>query len=385
MSRHIFIGLATLLVVMLLTLFTSSPVLAMDIRSGDTVTIAGGEVVDDDLYIGGATIIVDGTINGDLWAAGREITINGTVNGGIVAAAETINVNGDVAHAVRLVGSTVSINGVVNGDLIVFVGNANVASTAEIGGDLLVGAGSLRINGPIKGDVRGGASDITITSSVGGDTELAVERLTIASTASIQGDLTYTSEDEADIQPGAQIRGGITYKPVEAKESAKAGPFAGIGGKVIGFLMVFVAGIVIVLVAPRRSTSIADSIRSKPWLSLGWGAVILFATPIAAIVVCITVIGIPVGLIALALYGIAIYLSQIFVGLFIGRWIIGNFREVQSKAMLVAALASGLVILSLLRLIPFLGFWIGLATALFALGALIVSEAKSRAEAQQLT
>jgi len=89
------------------------------------------------------------------------------------------------------------------------------------------------------------------------------------------------------------------------------------------------------------------------------------------------------GLIALALWGIAIYLAQIPVGLFIGRWIIGHFRGVEGKAIMVGALALGLVILKLLRLIPYLGFFIGLAVILFGLGAVVVSERGRRARARE--
>ena len=122
--------------------------------------------------------------------------------------------------------------------------------------------------------------------------------------------------------------------------------------------------------------------RSRPGPSAGWGALILFVTPIAAIVTCITIIGIPVGLIALALWGIAIYLAQIPVGLFIGRLIIGRSRDVEGKAIMVAALALGLVILKLLRLIPYLGFFIGVAVVLFGLGAVVASERRRRIEAR---
>jgi hypothetical protein len=99
-------------------------------------------------------------------------------------------------------------------------------------------------------------------------------------------------------------------------------------------------------------------------------------------IVCFTVIGIPLGLITLALWGMAIYLSQIPVGLFIGRWIIGRFREVESRGILLGALASGLAILTLLMLIPYLGVAIWLATVLFGFGALLVSERRLRAESQ---
>ena len=366
MSKHIFKGLAVLPIVMLLTVFAAVPVLAAELRQGDTVTVASEEVIDDDLYIAGGTIIIDGTINGDLIAGGGTITVNGTVNGSIMAAGGTVNINGEVTHAVRVIGGTLNISGTIGRDLLVASGEFSMASTAEIGGDLLLGAGTARIDGLIKGDINSG-----------------VDSLTIASTASIQGKLTYISENEANIQSGAQIGGTITHRLPDVKEKTAAG--IGLWGKVIGYLMTLVVGIIIVLLAPRRVKAVTESIRTRPWASLGWGAVILVATPIAAIVAFITIIGIPVGLISLVLYTIAIYLTQLFVGLLIGLWIIGAFRGVETRAALVGALTLGLAILSLLELIPYLGFVIGLATILFGLGAILVSERKLRAEAQNIS
>ncbi len=378
MSKHISKGLIILLVTVLLTFFISAPVLAADLRSGDTMTVASGEVVDDDLYIAGSTITIDGTVNGDLWAVGNTITVNGEVTGSIVAAGQTVNINGNVDHAARLAGNSVNVSGNVRGDLLVFSSQANIASKARIGGDLIFGSGYVHIDGLVEGDIKGGGNQVTIANEVGGNIELQAEKLTVASTADIGGNLTYTSENEADFQSGAKIGGETTHNVPEVKKPV---PLSGIGGKVLGFLMALVTGLIIIVIAPRRSASIADSIRAKPWASLGWGAVILFATPVAAIIACFTVIGIPVALIALVLYAIAIYISQVFVGLFIGRWIIGRFREVESKGIMIGALASGLFIIAILKLIPYLGFWVGLAVALFGLGAMLVSETRSRTQA----
>jgi len=368
MSKHILKGLIVSLLVILLMTFTAVAVLAFDARYGDLVTVASGEVIDDDLYVGGETIIIDGTINGDLIVAGRTIMVNGPVNGSIIAAGQTVNINGDVSRAVRVVGETLNISNTIGGDLLVAGAKFIMASTAEIGGDLLLGVRSARIEGLIKGDMNGG-----------------VDSLTIAPTASIQGKLTYISENEANIQSGAQIGGKITHELYIVKESLTAGIRLGLWGKVIGFLMALVLGIIIVLLAPKRVKAVTESIRTRPWASLGWGALILVATPIAAGIVCITIIGLPLGLIALAHYIIAIYLTQLFVGLLIGQLIIGAFRGVETKAALIGALALGLAILSLLRLIPYLDFFIGLATVLFGLGAILVSERKLRAEAQNIS
>jgi hypothetical protein len=303
-----------------------------------------------------------------------------------MAAGSMINISGDVDHAVRAAGQTLNISGNVSGDLIVFGSVVNVASTAGVKGDLLVGAANVRIDGLIEGDIKGGGSEVTISNGVKGNVELEVESLTILSTANIEGDLTYTSEGKADIQSGAQIGGVTTHNLPEVKEEpAISFPFvlfSGIRGKVMGFLMALVAGLVIILIAPRRLASVSDSIRTRPGPSAGWGALIVFVTPIAAGLVCLTIVGIPLGLIALALWGIGLYLAQIPVSLFIGRLIIGRFRGVEGKAIMVGALALGLIILALLGLIPYVGFFIALAVTIFGLGAVVVSERRRRAEAR---
>ena len=103
MSRRILIGLAALLVLVSVTVLVAVPVLAAELRGGGDVTVASGEVIDEDLYVAGDHIIVNGTINGDLWAAGGTI-INGTVNGSVLAVGGTVNISGEVTHTVRVAG-----------------------------------------------------------------------------------------------------------------------------------------------------------------------------------------------------------------------------------------------------------------------------------------
>ena len=372
--------------VLLLMLFCIVPAFAFDARGGETVTIGKEEVIDGDLYVAGNTIIVDGTVNGDLWACGRVITINGVVTGSVMGASETITITGDIRHALRAVGKTLNINGNVDGDALVAGSDILVGSTARIMGTLLFGSGTANIDGLVGSDIIGGSGEVTIAGEVKGDVKLGADKLTLSPTANIQGNLTYTSDEKAKIHPDAQIVGDITYKFPEVKE--KKSPFilfSGIGFKVIGFLMAFVTGLVLILLVPERMRSIAEYIRRKPGPSVGWGVIILIVTPIVSIIVCVTVIGLPVGLIALTLYGIAIYLCQIVVGLFIGRLIIGFIRKVDSRAIMIGALVLGLVILKSLMLIPFLGFFIGLATVLFGLGAMVFSGMKQRIGAQEKT
>ena len=97
MLRHVIKPTAALLFALLVTVLTAMPVLAAEIRfQENTVTIGSGEVVDDDLYAVGNSVIIDGVINGDVLTACETITVNGKVNGSIIAVASTVNVNGEV-------------------------------------------------------------------------------------------------------------------------------------------------------------------------------------------------------------------------------------------------------------------------------------------------
>ena len=51
------------------------------------------------------------------------------------------------------------------------------------------------------------------------------------------------------------------------------------------------------------------------------------------------------------------------------------FIKVESRGVLVGALALGFTILTLLKLIPYIGFpWLWLATVLFGIGAMVLSQ-----------
>jgi len=386
MVRQILRGVVGMSVAALLVFCLAVPALAFDFRGAETVTVADVEVIDDDLYAGANVIIIEGTVDGDFWAAANTIAVGGVVSGSTMAAGRMVAVHGDIGHAVRAVGETISISGNVEGDLMAGCAALDTATSARIGGDLLLGAGNARIDGLVEGDIRGRGGSVSIGGEVRGDIELEVETLTIESTADIQGSLVYTSENKADIQSGAKVAGVTTHKlPEKERDGAESSAFAFLSDvkwKFIGFLMALLTGLVVILLAPRWLASVAEAVRSRPGPSAGWGALILFVTPIAAIVTCITIIGIPLGLMVLALWGMAIYLAQIPVGLFVGKLIVGRSRDVEGKGIMVAALALGLVLIKLLRLVPYLGFFIGVVVVLFGLGAVVAAERRRRIEAR---
>jgi hypothetical protein len=372
MKRNIYRIFSGLLLAIIFILIGAMPALAFDGRTGDSVTIDKGEVINDDLYMAGGDLVINGTVKGDVFAGGRNITVNGDIEGAATIAGQYITINGSVRDSVRLAGQNITIIGDIGGDAVIFGQSVLLQNGSTVGGDLVLGASMVNVNGAVEGRVIGGGGQVMISDTVGEDVNLEVDKLIITSTAVIKGNVDYTSEQEAEINSNAEIDGTVKQTMPEIKEPGKKGPAAEIPGKIAVFLMNFITGLVIIFLATRKITGMSEALVKYPWYSLGWGAFLLFVTPFAIIILLVIVIGIPLSLILTAAYAIAIYLSVIPVSLCIGRLIIGRQKTENRRGLLLAALAVGLAILTVIKFIPVFGFIVGVFTALFGMGTIIV-------------
>lgn len=372
------------LLVLLLTAAAAVPVLAFDSRGGDIVTVAGGEEIEGDLYLGGRTVTTTGAVHGSVFAAGQTVSIGGTIDDGATVGGEHVSLSGIIGRGVRVGASTVDATGDIGGDLVAGCGTLTVAASARVGDDLVFGAEQVYVRGEVEGGIRGAAETLVIAGHIGDDVQVQVGTLEVKPGAVIEGNLSYTASTEADIPAGA-VKGSVAFTERIEEEDVGAvreglgalGPFfflAGITWKIVAYLMSFVAGIVLILLIPGRMAGASDAIRTHTGASAGWGAIALFVTPIAAIVVCITVVGLPVGLIALVLWGALLYLSHLPVSMFIGHLILGHSKPLQGRGFMIGCLALGLLLFTLLTAIPFVGGFLWLAIALFGMGAFVVTE-----------
>lgn len=356
----------------LLVLLPASSALAANLKCEDSIIIASGDVIDDDLYLAAQKIVINGTVNGDVMCIG-DTTVNGIINGSLTAVGSTMIIDGEVTHAVRVAGGNVDIRGKVGKDVMVAGTSIDIQKTAQIGRDLVFATEKIRIDALIEDGVKGYGTTADLASQVKGNVDVEVKNLTIESTADIQGNLIYNSKNEVEIIPGAHIGGTTTHNIPETRQPVIP-TAAKVWFRVVCFIMTLVTGGLIILLAPKRATAVATSIKYKPLLSLGWGALVFFVAPLAALIAFITVIGIPVSIIGIIFYFIALYLSQVAVGLFLGYWILGYVTKVNSRGMLLAAFALGFVILTLVSLIPYVGSVVCFAAALFGLGAMALSQ-----------
>ncbi len=382
--------LAILAAVLTVTILLSVPAGAADVRQGNNLVIPAGEVVNDDLYLFGSGITVEGTVNGDVIAFGDHINIKGPVNGNFNGAANYVTVGGDVHDSVRVAASTIYIDGKIGGDLVAAASEIDISSSGSVGRDFLPAAATVNVGGPVGKDIRGSAGDFTISSSVGGNVNIECSDLTLGPSSSIAGGLTYKSKNNAVQAEGSKVGGKIDHIVPPPPESSTSGQSAGkvagwaASGIVMFFVILFIlialfkyiasllTGIIFILLARKFLPGLIETLKGKPWPCLGYGALFFVLTPIAIIIAFMLVIAIPLGLIGLAAYMLAVYLASIFIALFLGKWMLRQSADNIAAGPNIGALALGLLVLYIVSIIPVIGCLCDLAAVLFGLGAFVL-------------
>ncbi len=99
----------------------------------------------------------------------------------------------------------------------------------------------------------------------------------------------------------------------------------------------------------------------------GLGFAVLAGVPVAIIVTAITLVGLPASLMLLAVYLVAIYLAKIWVGAFLGQILLKPAGATKSDWLL--GLLVGLLILTIVGFIPYLGGLVHFGVVCLGLGA----------------
>lgn len=374
--------LLALLSATLLLFFSVGIIKAEGDQAQQIVTLSANQVVNKDYFAAGEIVEISGTVNGDVYAAGGVVRVDGTINGDLLIVGGNVNISGKVSQDVRVGGGQVTISGSIGRNLSIGGGNVEITDSAKITGNVVAGAGNINLAAPVGGNMVVAAGNFVISSKIDGDVEAGVGTIRLTSKADVGGDITYWGEEVASIDGAAKIAGDVTQKalPETLKpESFKAPPKELLGfavgaklfGQLISFISLFIVGLLIIRLCPEFMKNTISTIKAKPWASLGLGFIALIATPIAFVILLITLVGIPIGLFLLAAYLAYFYLAKIFVAYWAGSVILGKAsNKAKSEGW---TLALGLVIYTAIALLPKIGGLTIFIATLVGFGSLLIS------------
>jgi hypothetical protein len=118
-----------------------------------------------------------------------------------------------------------------------------------------------------------------------------------------------------------------------------------------------------------------DELRVRPWLATLFGVIALTCIPVAAVIVMITIIGIPVGILALLGYAALLLVgyvtaSVVLSGLLLDRYGAESARRTGAR---VGAAVLAMLIVATLGAIPLVGGFLKLAVLVVGVGAIVAA------------
>lgn len=362
-----------------LLLLLPLPTAAATFGAGEVYALSAGESLTDDLYAAGGTVSVSGAVRGDVLTAGGSVSISGAVEQDLLAAGGNVSLLGSVGDDARVAGGQVVVAGQVNDDLFVAGGVVHLLPGSRIGGDLVVGGGQVVLEGEVVGDVRIAGGAVTVNGLVGGAVAAEVdETISVGPAARIGGAFTYRAPEDAVVAAEATVAGATTRLPprtggAEAADiSAVAAAFAGLG--ILSFLLKLLGTLGTALVAvwlmrPGTQKLVAETAAAFwPTTLRGFGAAILL--PVGALVLVLSVVLSPIGGMLFAAFGLLLVAAKVLSGILFGSWLAMVFRKQKRPTVTMGSAALGTVLLSVLGLVPIVGWAFALVFWLAAFGAL---------------
>lgn len=315
-----------------------------------------------DLVAAGTVVEVPESVAGDVMAAGRDVVFTGDAEGSVLTAASTQTLEGSVAGNVHAAGGGVLLASRVERNVTLLAADLLVARDASVALNAYLVGGRVEQRGAVRGNLRIAAREVVLDGPVGGNVDVIAGRLTLGPSARIDGDLTYRVREGADtVDPAAVVSGEVQAVPVPGPSTAFRITVA--AGRVAAFLL---AGFVLLLLA-RPLAGAAERLNERPGSALGLGLLWIIALPVMVFAAAVTIVGIPLAVIATAGYLISLYLAPVIPGLWLGISLLerpGEPATAPPKAFLL-----GGTIVGVFSLLPWIGFPVRMLVTALGFGA----------------
>jgi cytoskeletal protein CcmA (bactofilin family) len=337
---------------------------AQDMRKGDSVEIRSDETVKGDLFVFAHRARIDGKVEGDVFLFSQDASVGGHVTGDIISFSQILRVGGTVDGNIRGFNNTISISGNVARNVLTFDDIVNLDTSSKIGGSLIAFAHSLNMDGGIGRNALLFAQQATVSGTVDGEIDAKGDNLRFNSSAKVGGPIKFEGKYAPDVASDAKLASPPVFTKMEHKPEYAEGSY--FVWQVIWLAAYVLFGLVLFQLMPVFSKEAVDSVEHYG-ASFGLGVLVFFGVPIAALIACVTVVGLFVGLATLFAWYAGLYYAQTIVGTLVGQWLLGRTRETWP---LIGRMVVGIVIVRLATMIPHAGGWIKFGVTVWGAGAI---------------
>jgi anti-sigma factor RsiW/cytoskeletal protein CcmA (bactofilin family) len=352
----------------LLAVALPRPAAAIETRHQQQVRVGPNETVPESLAATGQTINVEGTIDGNLIASGDRLVIRGVVKGDVFWAGHVIEIPGSVEGSVVTICSAVTISGQVGHTVYAWAGVVQLASTGHVG-DMLAGGGDTRLDGVVGRDAAVLTGTLDVSGTIGRNLQASTNLLTLASSARVGGNLEahLKQKDQLQVEPGATIAGKTDVIIEKRTNPYLESKFY--FWQAIWMAGAFIVGLLLHWLAPGLMGGRLDT-GGALLRAAGVGFLAFVAAPVAALVACVTLVGIPAGVLTLALFLATLWIAKVFVAAAVGRSMVTG-RSGAAPSFPLALLAGLVTVFVAINLPYHVGGWLTFLVILVGFGLVV--------------
>lgn len=264
----------------------------------------------------------------------------------------------------------------VNGDLIIIGGTAVLDEGSRVNGNVLLTGGSIEVSGTIDGDITafGGSVNLLANAVIHGDVILTSASYFKSPDAIINGDIknNITSIDgfNLDNLPSVVLPEPDLVSPFRTWINFLTGLLWG----VLRILAVSGLAALVVLLAQKPTERVANSISSQPLIASGFGLLTAIVAPALLLLLTITIILIPVGLVGILILAIAGLFGWVAIGYEIGYRVEKALKQNWAPAI-TAGIGTFLLSIatSIFGIVPCIGWIIPTLISILGLGGVLIS------------
>lgn len=325
-------------------------------------------------------VVIEDTYNASVAAAGDSVSFEGIIKGIALGAGNKVVLNGETDYAI-LLGNSITTNSKVNNDLFIGGNLVTIGDKSEFKRDAVIAGADVELNGKFDRNVSIYAQKVTLKNvNIKGNIKIYATNVIVDKTAKVEGTLSYPEDSKYSADKEAII--GKVVKTDAIQKHDDQNYFSTVSAKMWSFLCYALVFAAISLFFPRALNKINEKYEKAEFGEVievfTKGLVVIVLVPVVAVILCCTMIGIPLGIILVLLYGIAIYLTTIFAAYLLGYKI---WQKVFKKDINVLFLGLiGLFILFLLGLIPGVRTLVSIITTLIGLGLIFDSIRSKKGE-----
>lgn len=329
------------------------------------------EIVPGPLVKFGQTVYLKGQVDGDVFLFGGEVIVDATVSGDLIVIAGQADIKGKIRDDLRVIAGQLDLQAQVGDDASLLAGQLEINPDSTIGNSLLAAGGMIVFNGQIGDKVWLTAGRVRFNGQADDDVSIKAGSIDIYPDTIINADLDLTYGQPPAINQKAQILGRISrhpkppaphyYLPLVKKITALF-----IIEKITQLVIEILIGWLLIGLLSKPIKPLVNLCLKQPGDAIGWGFLSLTLIPVLAILFIISLIGIPLGIVTFMIYGFSLFAAHLLVSLILGSRLLNDAAF--KKPYLSFAL--GLVIITLLKLIPVIGWLAYFIFILLGLGTL---------------